>query len=130
MTSLNISESAYDLILRELERSDIEDPAIALSYSRDTYPLPDEVLRLPTEQRDRALEAYRAALRNVPHELRASVVSRSDVPLDGLLRVGDLWFCFSPEWKARMSGWFLDSLGEDLVLLDDKRNIVLPMQGR
>jgi len=130
MTSLTISDSAYDLILRELERSDIADPAIALSYSRDTYPLPDEVLRLPREQRDRALEEYRAALRNVPHELRPSVVSRSDVPLDGLLRVGDLWFCFSPEWKARMSGWFLDSLGDELMLLDEKRSVVLPMQGR
>jgi hypothetical protein len=104
MTSLTISDSAYELILRELERSDIDDPAIALSYTRDTYPLPDEVLRLPREQRDKALEEYRAALRNVPHELRARVVSRSDVPLDGLLQVGDLWFCFSPQWKARMNG--------------------------
>jgi hypothetical protein len=130
MTSLTISNSAYELILRELERSDIDDPAIALSYSRETYPLPDEVLRLPREQRDRALEEYRAALRNVPHELRARVVSRSDVSLDGLLHVGDLWFCFSPQWKARMNGWFLDSLGDDLILLDEKRNIVLPMQGR
>jgi len=82
MTSLTISDSAYELILRELERSDIDDPAIALSYTRDTYPLPDEVLRLPREQRDKALEEYRAALRNVPHELRARVVSRSDVPLE------------------------------------------------
>jgi hypothetical protein len=130
MTSLTISESAYDLILRELERSDIDDPAIALVYTRDTYPLPDEVLRLPPAQRDKALEQYRAALRNVPHEIRVGVVSRSDVPLYGLLQVGDLWFCFSPAWKARMSGWSLDSLGDDLFLLDEKRNIVLPMHAR
>lgn len=129
-TLLSISESAYELILRELERSEIEDPAIALSYSRDTYPLPDEVLRMPPEQRDRALEEYRAALRNVPHELRARIVRRSDVPSDGLLQVRDLWFCFSPQWKAAMSGWFLDSLGDDLVLLDEKRNVVLPLQDR
>jgi hypothetical protein len=29
-----------------------------------------------------------------------------------------------------MSGWLLDSLGDELVLLDEKRNIVLPMQSR
>jgi hypothetical protein len=128
MAMLTISDSAYELILREVERSDIEDPAISLASFRDTYPLPDEVLRLPREQRDRALAEYRAALRNVPHQLRAGVVSRSGMPPDGLLQVRDLWFCFSPEWKAAMSGWFLDSLGDELVLLDEKRNIVLPMQ--
>jgi hypothetical protein len=85
MAMLAISDSAYDLILREVERSGIEDPAIALASFRDTYPLPDEVLRLPQEQRDRTLEKYRAALRHVPEQLRAGVVSRSDVPLDGLL---------------------------------------------
>jgi hypothetical protein len=33
-----------------------------------------------------------------------------------------------PEWKARMSGWLFDSFGDDLVLLDEKRNVVLPIQ--
>lgn len=130
MAMLTIPDSAYELILREVERSDIEDPAISLASFKDTYALPDEVLRLPREQRDRALEEYRAALRNFPEQLRAGVVSRSDVPPDGLLQIRDLSFCFSPEWKAGMSGWFLDSLGDDLVLLDEKRNIVLPIQNR
>jgi hypothetical protein len=128
MTLLSISESAYELIRQELERSGIEDPAISLVQTRESYPLPDEVLRLPPEQRDKALQEYRAALRRIPHDLRAGVVRRSDAPLNGLLQVRDLWFCFSPEWKASMSGWLLDSLGDDLVLFDDKRNIILPLQ--
>lgn len=110
--------------------SEIEDPAISLVQTRDSYPLPDEVLRLPPEQRDKALQEYRAALHRIPHDLRAGVVRRSDVPLDGLLQVRDPWFCFSPEWQATMCGWLLDSLGDDLVLFDDKRNVVLPMQDR
>jgi hypothetical protein len=130
MTLLTISESAYELVLREVERSGIEDPAISLAETRESYPLPDEVLRLPPEQRDKALHEYRAALHRIPRELRAGVIRRSDVPSDGLLQVRDLWFCFSPEWKATMNGWLLDSLGDNLVLLDEKRSIVLPMQGR
>jgi hypothetical protein len=130
MALLTISESAYELVLREVERSGIEDPAISLAETRDSYPLPDEVLRLPPEQRDKALQEYRAALHRVPRQLRAGVFRRSDVPPNGLFQVRDLWFCFSPEWKATMNGWLLDSLGDDLVLLDEKRNIVLPMQGR
>jgi hypothetical protein len=73
MTSLTISESAYDLILRELERSDIDDPAIALVYTRDTYPLPDEVLRLPPAQRDKARQPVGCALVR-PASGRRSVV--------------------------------------------------------
>lgn len=130
MTLLSISESAYELIRQELERSGIEDPAISLVQTRESYPLPDEALRLPLEQRDEALQEYRAALRRIPHNLRAGVVRRSDVSPNGLLQVRDLWFCFSPEWKASMGGWLLDSLGDELVLFDDKRNIVLPLQHR
>jgi len=130
MALLTISESAYELVLRELERSGIADPAISLVETRDSYPLPDEVLRLPPDQRDKALQEYRAALRRIPHELRAGVVQRSVVPPDGLLQVQDLWFCFSPEWKATMNGWLLDNLGDELVLLDENRNIVLPVQSR
>jgi hypothetical protein len=130
MALLTISESAYELVLREVERSGIEDPAISLVETRDSYPLPDEVLRLPPDQRDKALQQYRAALRRIPHELRAGVVQRSGVPPDGLLQVRDLWFCFSMEWKATMNGWLLDNLGDELVLLDEKRHVVLPMQSR
>jgi hypothetical protein len=128
MSSLSISDSAYALIQVELERSGIDDAAIKLIDSRPSYPLPDEVLRLPAEARDRALEEYRAALRAVPHELRACAFRRSEAPADSLFKVRDVCFSFSPEWQAQMHGWLLDSLGDDLVLLDEKRNVILPLQ--
>lgn len=130
MASLNISDSAYALVKRELERSDIVDPVVELYESMPSYPLPDEILRLPRDIRDRALEDYRAALRGVPHELRPGARPRSEVSAENLLRIRDVWFVFSPEWQNRMNGWLLDSLGEDLVLFDEKRNVILPLQAR
>ena len=104
MSSLSISDSAYALIQLEIERSGIDDAAINLIDSRPSCPLPDEVLRLPAESRDKALEEYRAALRAVPHELRACAVQRSGVPAESLFEVRGVCFSFSPEWQARMHG--------------------------
>ena len=132
MCSLTITDAAYSRIQRELAGSPIESPIISLVQSaRATLP-PYAMLRAIDPDasdsilHDLSLERYGADSPSLQWNLIPGVYSREDVPIESRVEIRGIWFSFSPKWQQRMEGWWLDVLGDSLVLKDAAGKVVLP----
>ena len=132
MCSLTITDAAYSRIQLELAGSPIESPIVSLVQSARAKLPPYAMLRAidpdagDSNLHDLASEHHDAESPSHAWKLIPVVYSREDVPIESRVEIRGIWFSFSPKWQQRMKGWWLDAVGDTLVLKDAAGKIILP----
>ena len=132
MSSLKITELAWRVIRKELERTSVADPVIYLiEVSQEAHP-PPELGRAILDGADEATireiteRLYGCVVPKSPRRLVAAVYPRNQMIRWFLQVINGVSFYFPPTISSKVAAGTLDWENEGLVLKDESGAVLLP----